>query len=232
MKGFKLLGILIFLLILGCQKENLEDEREKRAQIADVSSTKVQQGNLSLEDVKAFFYTTQRDCSREEIVHGGFEPIWMLSKKVITAEGGEIMIVPLPIHEKDVKDGRGLQLVFYPNQNSEMIFEVVMYEADNYDESRPYPLKNHTFTGIVSTYNYFENHSYLYQLEEGEITALIERDLPSFSDNRTMYWPKWLCDLLGIVCCPSPSGGDSNKPKKSRFPPRMEFSAWRWKLVI
>ncbi len=142
-------------------------------------------------------------------------PMWFLASEVLTFEGNSLVIVPLDIKDEEVLDGRGMQMVFYTNEFDEIETEIVLYEAENYNGTRPYPIDNTYFSGFVNAINVNTKTSRLFPVQDGEILGMVEVEPlqedglgGGIDDRNPEGLLSWLCKWFGIGCggCPPASG--------------------------
>lgn len=219
MQNLKILTVIFVLVIFGCQKDsNLETEKNPP------SDTIVQSGLLSLADAQSYyehhFSSSAQNGQIFSSLIGDDEcviviPLWFLASEVLTFEGNSLVIVPLDIKEEEVLDGRGMQMVFYTNEFDEIETEVVLYEAEDYDETRPYPIDNSHFSGFLNAINVNTKTSRLFPVQDGEILGMVEVEPlqedgfgGGIDDRNEEGLLSWLCKWFGIGCggCPPASG--------------------------
>ncbi|MFZ2897910.1 MAG: hypothetical protein WA004_04770 [Saprospiraceae bacterium] len=173
MKRVNLSVFVVLLLITGCKKDDtiLKSERQNFAD----SQT------MTIEAAKSLFYQYY-DFPAKYNVQGleegetclVLEPIWYLAQEIQTNDSIELVTVPLHMPDSVVRHGRGGQLVFFPNGSCEFPVQLVVYDTKDYNDSRPFPINNCSFTGVISVFDFCNCSAFSYPVEDGELLGATE----------------------------------------------------------
>lgn len=120
--------------------------------------------------------------------------MWDLARTPQTISEKGLTIVPVKVPKEVNQHGRGAQLVFYPDAGCETPVELVIYQAYEYDETRPFHIENSTFSGFVSVFSYCDCSINAFPVTEGRILEPVETSFEfpectsDVADERNMWW--------------------------------------------